>query len=77
MGFGLDSAIEQALALQQWFRDPANFTYDLRQQPGTGKWQLGITVRDPDGKEALVLVPFDVRDSNQRLTARQSGNGGR
>ncbi|WP_019873151.1 hypothetical protein [Sporichthya polymorpha] len=27
--------------------------------PSAGKWQLGITVRDSDGTEALVLVPFD------------------
>lgn len=34
---GADGPLTQGLALQQWFRDPANFTYDLRQQPGTGQ----------------------------------------
>ncbi|MGQ0630209.1 MAG: transglutaminaseTgpA domain-containing protein [Sporichthyaceae bacterium] len=28
--------LEQAITLQQWFRNPDNFVYDLRQQPGTG-----------------------------------------
>ncbi|WP_019873150.1 transglutaminaseTgpA domain-containing protein [Sporichthya polymorpha] len=34
---GVAGPLAQGLALQQWFRDPANFTYDLRQQPGTGQ----------------------------------------
>ena len=29
--------LAQGLALQQWFRDPVNFTYDLRQRAGTGQ----------------------------------------
>ncbi|MGQ0623149.1 MAG: transglutaminase TgpA family protein [Sporichthyaceae bacterium] len=31
-----ENPLEQAVTLQQWFRDPDNFAYDLRQQPGTG-----------------------------------------
>lgn len=34
---GAEGPLEQGIALQQWFRDPANFTYDLRARPGTGQ----------------------------------------
>lgn len=29
--------------------------------PSAGQWQLGITLRDVDGREAVVLVPFAVK----------------
>ncbi|MGQ0631526.1 MAG: transglutaminase family protein [Sporichthyaceae bacterium] len=34
---GAEGPLEQGIALQQYFRNAANFTYDLRARPGTGQ----------------------------------------
>jgi transglutaminase-like putative cysteine protease len=34
---GAKTPLAKATALQRWFRDPRNFTYDLQVRPGTGK----------------------------------------
>ena len=46
---GTDSVLARAIALQQWFRDPDEFAYDLRQRPGTGKDAILAFLQDRRG----------------------------
>jgi transglutaminase-like putative cysteine protease len=46
---GTDSILARAIALQQWFRDPDEFAYDLRQRPGTGKAAILAFLEDRRG----------------------------
>ena len=46
---GTDTVLGRATALQQWFRDPDEFTYDLRQRPGTGKDAILAFLEDRRG----------------------------
>lgn len=44
-----DTVLGKGIALQQWFRNPDNFTYDLRQRPGTGKNAILSFLQDRRG----------------------------
>ncbi|HUR73848.1 MAG TPA: transglutaminaseTgpA domain-containing protein [Sporichthya sp.] len=44
-----DTVLAKAIALQQWFRDPDEFAYDLRQRPGTGKAAILAFLEDRRG----------------------------
>ncbi len=46
---GTDTILARAIALQQWFRDPDEFAYDLRQRPGTGKAAILAFLEDRRG----------------------------
>lgn len=46
---GTDTILARAIALQQWFRDPDEFAYDLRQRPGTGKDAILAFLEDRRG----------------------------
>lgn len=46
---GQDTVLGKAIALQQWFRDPDEFAYDLRQRPGTGKDAILAFLEDRRG----------------------------
>jgi hypothetical protein len=46
---GTDTVLARAIALQQWFRDPDEFAYDLRQRPGTGKAAILAFLEDRRG----------------------------
>ncbi len=46
---GADTVLGRAVALQQWFRDPDEFAYDLRQRPGTGKDAILAFLEDRRG----------------------------
>ncbi|WP_019877672.1 transglutaminase TgpA family protein [Sporichthya polymorpha] len=46
---GADTVLGRAIALQQWFRDPDEFAYDLRQRPGTGKDAILAFLNDRRG----------------------------
>lgn len=46
---GANNALEIGAALQAWFRQPGNFTYDLRTAPGSGNGALVDFLRDRRG----------------------------
>jgi transglutaminase-like putative cysteine protease len=44
-----EGVLEQGQALQRWFRNPRNFTYDLSVRPGTGKSSIVDFIRGRRG----------------------------